>query len=298
MHGNANRYYVTASRTDRLAGCLAAYFKKGDVNSQRMIRAGGVWHRGQRQKDLDAIVNAGETLVVYSSPTQGVVFDLQPQHIVMETADWLIVTKPPGLSTVPDRACDRFNLTTAVKYYLRQQKCRYDPVAISRLDLMVSGVVLFPKSKSAEIALFAAMRDREIYKLYRAKLSQPLPPGRVWRVRAPLAFGRKAYVAAEGKPAETVVIAESSDSPWVRAIPVTGRRHQIRIHLAHALSPIAGDSLYGGAPDDGIQLVAIGYNFHWQGQRVRCRWAQSPLAPITMQGDDIVGDFVRHLPEK
>ncbi len=296
MHGNANRYYITAGRTERLAACLAGYFKKGNVESDLMIRAGGAWHRGQRQKNLDAMVQKGETVVVYASPTQRVAFDLQPQHVVMETADWLIVTKPPGLSTVPDRACDRFNLTTAVKYYLRQQKVRYEPVAISRLDLMVSGIVLFPKSKAAEIKLFEAMRNREIAKVYRARLSAPLPSGRVWRVRAPLEFGTKARVSNDGKPSETIFISESPDTTWVRAVPITGRRHQIRIHAAQALSPIVGDSLYGGQGGSGIELVAVGYNFTWDNQRIRCRWTPVPLSPVHMDDGQVVGDWVRILP--
>jgi len=284
MYGNAKSYLITAKSAMSLTALLASFFKTGEVAYRLAITGGGVWIGSERVKDPEAQVKAKQTVRVFISPTQEVVYQLSRESVVYESKDLIAVLKPAGLSTVPDRACDRFNLTAALGRYLRDNGCRYVPTAISRLDLMVSGVVLFAKSKDAEKELFAKMRDRKIHKLYRAKVRSGGECRPILTVNAPISFEQGAVLDPLGKESKTVFLFEShdTDGDWYRAIPVTGRRHQIRIHAKLTIGPIMGDPLYGGVAGPEIALMSIGYNLDWKNQKIRIRYAGAPIPPIRM----------------
>lgn len=261
----------------------------------RILKSGGVWLDNQRVYSRDTVILSGKTLKVFISPTQDVRYVLPDYSVVDETVDWIVVLKPRGLSTVPDRACERFNLTAAVEAYLKTKGIGYVPTAISRLDLMVGGIVIFPKHKLAEKRLFEMMRTHQIVKRYRMKISRPVE-GCIKNVVLPVDFNRKAIVCDHGKPSRTIFIRDQRfDNEWV-AIPVTGRRHQIRLHAATVLSPILGDTMYGGRRASEFGLTATGLNFNWDGHRVRVRFS-GPVDSIRQVEGAIVGPGVQPVPE-
>lgn len=294
IYGNAQSYHITASKSGTVASVLSNFFKKGDVPYLAAVSAGGVWNGNQRVKHRDESVAAGQTLKVYISPTQSVLYQLAPDQIVSETRDYIVVLKPAGLSTVPDRACNRFNLTAAVAHYLRARGARYTPTAISRLDLMVQGIVIFPKHKSAEKKLFSMMQGHQIRKSYRLKLQVGVDDqwGAYRTVNLPLDFGKKGFVSESGRESCTKFLRHSKDGCVWTAVPVTGRRHQIRVHASATIGPIEGDTLYGGKKSDRIQLSAVGLNFWWEGRRERIRYSGEFLQPLTMVDGRIEGQNV------
>ncbi|NBV42363.1 RNA pseudouridine synthase [bacterium] len=297
MFGNAKSYFITSKRTASLSQVLRDFFKTGNIPVERVIEAGGAWVGAQRIKDPAFTVSAGTTVKVYLSPTQHHQYVIVPADIVFENADFLAVMKPPGLSTVPDRACDQFNLTTAVSNYLFQNRIRYTTTAISRLDLMVSGLVLFPKHKTAERDLFELMQQHRIRKLYRASVTPKQQMPEFFRVRCLIGFQKKAWRDPNGKESLSFFLRKSkgNDHHEYSVIPVTGKRHQIRFHAALTVGPITGDTLYGGkkSPGDGLGLMAVGYRFCWKGKRVDIRY--SGKMPLPIQGfpdGTIVGEGV------
>jgi len=123
---------------------------------------------------------------------------------------------------------------------------------VHRLDRDTSGVLLVAKKRSALTALHAMMRDRGMDKRYLVGVAGRFRNERQ-RVRLALAKrdapdgGKRVSVSEEGQDAETIFhrIARGARSSLLEAELLTGRTHQIRVHLAHLGHPVLGDARYG-----------------------------------------------------
>ena len=173
-------------------------------------------------------------------------------EIVYEDADLWVVNKPSGMLSVPGKT-DRESVISIL-----QARCQKGetPLAVHRLDMDTSGLLVVAKHKTAHYHLQKQFRNREIEKTYMAVLDgEPLPTGKEGRIELPLApdLMHRPYQKvdkAHGKPAVTLyrVINEH----LVELHPLTGRTHQLRVHCAHAEGlnrPIKGDNLYGHGAD-------------------------------------------------
>jgi RluA family pseudouridine synthase len=177
---------------------------------------------------------------------------MMPVQILLEDDDLLVVGKPAGIPSDTTRDPARDTLIARV------QAVRPDAILCHRLDRDTSGVVVFAKSACARRAIPAAFAARTIVKRYLAIIEAP-PPARTWEHRNYLGVlprpagqrvDRMGAVARGGKPAHTAFehLLTQGDHALVLALPHTGRRHQIRAHLADSAAPIVGDSLYGAQP--------------------------------------------------
>ena len=179
--------------------------------------------------------------------------------ILHEDADLLVVDKPAGLVCHPSKAGETSSLIGRVRLHLGHTEGRL----VNRLDRETSGVVLIAKSAQTARELgkvFAS--DGAVEKVYDAIVHGRLD-GAV-TIDAPLGKDDQSPVAikdcvrADGAPARTDVRPietfshAEAELTRVEARPRTGRKHQIRIHLAHIGHPIVGDKLYG--PDERIYL--------------------------------------------
>jgi len=122
---------------------------------------------------------------------------------------------------------------------------------VHRLDRDTSGVLLIAKKRSALVALHAMLRDRALDKRYLAGVAGRFR-NELQRVKAPLAArstpeGKQVRVSDEGQAAETVLrrLGRGEEFSLLEAELLTGRTHQIRVHLAHVGHPILGDDKYG-----------------------------------------------------
>jgi 23S rRNA pseudouridine1911/1915/1917 synthase len=185
-------------------------------------------------------------------------FVLTPAAVLFDDGAVLAVDKPAGLPTHATADPSRPSLATHVERYLRERG-RTAPVAVhQRLDRDTSGVVLFGVDPRANAGLARAFADRLAEKAYLAITAAPVPrPPVRFRIEAPLgaaAPGREGVrVGGKGaKPAETDVLVREvlEGALLVEARPLTGRRHQVRAHLAHAGMPILGDPVYSPPPAD------------------------------------------------
>jgi tRNA pseudouridine32 synthase/23S rRNA pseudouridine746 synthase len=160
----------------------------------------------------------------------------------------LVVNKPGGLLSVPGRGKDKQDCLSA-----RLQQEFPDALVVHRLDMATSGLMVFARGTEMQRRLSQMFQEREVKKRYMAVVAGnlELEEGEVelaiaadWPNR-PL---RK--VDAElGKPSLTRyrVLERNADSTRVELEPVTGRTHQLRVHMAAIGHPILGDSLYGDA---------------------------------------------------
>jgi 23S rRNA pseudouridine1911/1915/1917 synthase len=182
-------------------------------------------------------------------------FVLTPSAVLYRD-EWLIaVAKPPGLPTHPTADPSRPSLVGHVERFLAEAGLPGRLSVHQRLDRDTSGVVLFGLAAEANEGLARAFQERAVEKRYVALTARPrsrLPASFV--VDAPLSEGGKARrpVRVGGPDARDAItdvkVRETLPGALlVDARPRTGRKHQVRAHLAHAGLPILGDALYGDA---------------------------------------------------
>jgi RluA family pseudouridine synthase len=187
-------------------------------------------------------------------------FRLEAGAILFRDEVLLAVDKPPGLPTHATADPSRPSLVAHVARHLRATGAGSYVAVHQRLDRDTSGVVLFATDRRANEGLADAFAGRAVEKTYVALTARPPgPPPRRLRVSVPLAGeGRRVTVGGAGaKAAETeVVVRETLASALlVEARPLTGRKHQLRAHLAHAGMPILGDPVYGDAGERAPRLM-------------------------------------------
>ena len=153
--------------------------------------------------------------------------------------------KPAGLLSVPGRGEDRADCLIA-----RLAVAFPTVLLVHRLDLDTSGVMVFALTPQAQRDLSKQFEDRLTKKVYVARLSGRLQP-ETGRVDLPLIVDwpnrpRQKVDHVEGRPAQTDWrVARATDAETrVRLMPVTGRSHQLRVHLQAIGHPILGDPLY------------------------------------------------------
>jgi RluA family pseudouridine synthase len=166
-------------------------------------------------------------------------------YILFEDDDYVLVNKPPFISTLEDRHGKQNLLELARRYVSTAQMCH-------RLDKDTSGVLAIAKNPEAYRHLNMQFEHREVGKLYHAVVDG-IHNFRDELVDAPilkLDDGVVKISRSEGKPAQTWFTALKSYRyhTLVECRPITGRMHQIRIHLAKERAPITGDDTYGGKP--------------------------------------------------
>lgn len=168
--------------------------------------------------------------------------------------DLLVLGKPSGLLCVPGRGEDKQDCLSA-----RAQARWPEALVVHRLDMSTSGLVLMARSPAVQRQLGLAFEQRAVHKRYVAivdgRLSEPAGEAGGWQtIDAPIAadWPRRPLriIDAAGKPSQTRWRVLAHDPPgWpgctrVELEPITGRTHQLRVHLAHLGHPILGDALY------------------------------------------------------
>lgn len=181
-------------------------------------------------------------------------FTLTLERILFDDGIVLAVDKPAGLPTHATADRSRPSLAGHLEAWLRARGRAVTPALHQRLDRDTTGVVIFGVDASANAGLASAFAGRLATKSYVALTASPARPlPRQFRVEAPIApaGSHREGVSVgdeEAQPAATnVLVREVLDGALlIEARLLTGRRHQLRAHLAHAGLPVLGDSVYGG----------------------------------------------------
>lgn len=160
----------------------------------------------------------------------------------------LVVSKPAGLLAVPGRGADKQDCLSA-----RLLRKFPDSLIVHRLDMATSGLMVFARGISMQRRLSHMFSHREVEKRYVAVVAGTLEP-ESGEIYLPIAADwpnrpLRKIDADTGKPSLTRyhVLGHDADSTRVELEPVSGRTHQLRIHMAAIGHPILGDALYGNA---------------------------------------------------
>lgn len=160
----------------------------------------------------------------------------------------LVMDKPSGLLSVPGKLEGRRDSLET-----RLRATHPEALLVHRLDCDTSGVIIFARSKAAQGFLGQEFEQRRAQKTYIARVAGVIADDQ-GRIDLPLAADwpnrPRQQVDPAGRPAQTdwQVIARTATETRVRLTPLTGRSHQLRVHMLALGHPILGDPIYSENP--------------------------------------------------
>jgi 23S rRNA pseudouridine1911/1915/1917 synthase len=250
------RYLVPAgSDGERLDRILAALTGLSRRRARSLVEEGRLWLNSASVRVLSRTVRIGDVVDVIPGAEPLAAPPPPPATLEIVHEDgWLVaINKPPGIASQPPRERHPGELTAQEAVALQlgwRDGQRAELLLFHRLDRITSGLLLLARHHNAARALARAWGEGMAEKTYLAVVRGD--PG-----AAPLAIARaigrdqfrpgRFRTDRDGKPARTEVVrlAAAGDLALVRARPLTGRSHQVRVHLAELGFPVAGDRLYG-----------------------------------------------------
>lgn len=213
--------------------------------------------------------------------------DWLDESVLYADRNLLIINKPSGL---PTQGGSKQTTHLDRLLPLLNDDSGATPKLVHRLDKDTSGVLVLARSAKAADILMKAFSERQIEKYYWALLAgvPPIVKGEEeGEIKAPL--GKRVYggeekmaVTQEGKPAYTryrIIEKLAQRLSFVELMPHTGRKHQLRVHMAYLECPILGDGKYGGdrAFPEGLQIPK---KMHLHARRI--------VIPATCFGEEII----------
>jgi len=212
---------------------------------------------------------------------------VEPIPILYEDRSVLAIDKPRGWMLVPySWQRTNWNLQAAIvssisagDFWSRARGLKFLKF-VHRLDAETTGILLFAKSQGAVEVYSELFEDRRMEKTYLAVVHGS-PKQTEWTCRlklgpAPGQIGRMKVDERDGKDAETHFRVLAKNQRWtlIEACPLTGRTHQIRLHLAASAGPVVGDDIYGRRGDDsdlGLRAVRLAFADPFTRRRVAIR---------------------------
>ncbi|MEM7502669.1 MAG: RNA pseudouridine synthase [Pseudomonadota bacterium] len=213
------------------------------------MQQGAVWlTRGrntQRLRRAKRALRDGDELHLYYDPK--ILAEVPPEPILVEdVGDYTVWDKPPGLRSQGSKWGDHCTVVRWAERHLEPERTAF---TVHRLDRAASGLIIVAHTKSMASSLSALFRSRKVEKRYLVTVAGDFSsqPDRL-RVDEPL----------DGKQAISefsfLTFSAGRNQSQIEARIATGRKHQIRRHLADRGFPVIGDRLYGRGEADGVDL--------------------------------------------
>ncbi len=218
--------------------CLSCDMREAQryIDKQRLFCEQGII------TNKSSLIKGDVDIVIFKPNTKG----LKP---IFQTNDFALFDKPSGLLVHPKNRNTFYSLTDEVKYLFGDKAN-----IVHRIDKETSGLVLVAKTPLVEKYFKKCFQEKIIKKGYIA-----IVKGKIKNeifINEPISLNRdyksvkiKVKIDSLGKKAQTIIkpikYIENLDVTVIEALPLTGRQHQIRVHLFHVKHPIVGDPIYG-----------------------------------------------------
>ena len=192
-------------------------------------------------------INTGETIpteYIYIAVFEGMTRGLKP---LLEFSDFAIFDKPTNLMVHPISKNTPYSLLDEIRFHFGE-----DANLIHRIDAETSGLIIVGKNKQSEIALKDMFQEKKYHKSYlaiaRGEIKEEIRIDKGLD-REGLVIGVRMKVCDDGKESVTIIkpikYNKEKDLTLIEALPLTGRQHQIRVHLHSIGHTILGDPIYG-----------------------------------------------------
>jgi len=248
-------------------------------DAEDALQEGRVFIGARRAMSASDAIAAGDEVLMYAARAAGT----EEPRILLEQGGIVAAYKPAAMPTVADHRGAAGTLEREIATMLGSPARSLSPT--SRLDVGVSGVVLFAADDDARKKL-ARAREEGRYRRHYVAVAHGAPAaargewtGAIGRDRDPR---RRSIDGRDAVHAETVyeVVASTAHASLLGIEPRTGRTHQIRVHAASAGCPLFGDEAYGGplriVSDRGAVRALTRIALH-------AAWVEVPLGPETLR---------------
>ena len=247
---------LTADRPGERLDVFLARLARDLSRSQarRLIDNGLVTVDGRQERPSHRLA-AGARVVATLPPSEVAKLEAEriPFAIIYQDEDIIVVDKPAGLTVHPAPGHPSGTLVNALLTLVPELAASRDnirPGIVHRLDKDTSGLLVVARNERARTDLTRQLKERQVRKTYLA-LVQGVPQPAQGTIEAPIGRHprnrKKMAVVAGGREAETKYrVREALDRFTLLEVePITGRTHQIRVHLAAIGHPVVGDAVYG-----------------------------------------------------
>lgn len=221
-----------------------------------------IFINGERRKLWQPLSTGDELVVLFPEEAKGYIIPQKgPLSIVYEDEDVLVIDKPSGLPVVPPLDAEKPSIASFLlhEYEKRGYPCTVH--IVTRLDRDTSGLLLVAKHAYSHMLLTKHLD--QVTRRYQAVVHGSFE-GEAGKVDEPIQRAEGSIicrtVSRDGKPSQTKyeLLKRGKHYSIIQLRLLTGRTHQIRVHMAHIGFPLAGDTLYGGHEVEGM----IGHALH------------------------------------
>ena len=244
-----------AQRLDKYLALSLPEFSRSRL--QGLIKDGFVSVNGVIAHKSGLVLDKPAEIEVRIPPTQP--SSLEPEEIpldvIFENNDLIVVNKPAGMVVHPAAGHDRGTLVHAALAHAPEMEGisgELRPGVVHRLDKNTSGLILIAKNDLAQRKLQDQFRARKVEKVYLA-LVDGHPPTSTGRIEAAIgrdpAQRKRMAITQPNKGREAIseyrLLEKYPDHSLLEVHPLTGRTHQIRLHMSFIGCPVVGDTIYG-----------------------------------------------------
>lgn len=260
------KIFETVASGEKLPTDMKSYlYSLGlSVTLVKKAKYGGIFLNGSNVT-VRATVHSGDKIELFlpEQKSEGIEPMDIPLRVLYEDPDLIAVDKPTGMPTHPSKGNSLPTLANAIMgYYGSDFVFR----AVNRLDRDTSGIVIIAKNKISSASLASSMKKGEWNKRYHA-LVEGIPEPTEGVIDAPIERVEegniKRCIRADGKRAitEYKVVKEMEGRSLCEIRLLTGRTHQIRVHMSHIGHPLVSDFLYGTKGEEAYFLRCVEISF-------------------------------------